>query len=69
MSVTISIIVLTCLVSITAFQRQDQLYKLAMVPYDVKHHKQYYRLFTNGLVHADYMHLLFNMLSLYFFRR
>lgn len=28
---------------------------------------QYYRLFTSGLIHANYQHLLFNMLTLYFF--
>lgn len=30
---------------------------------------QYYRLLTSGFVHSDWMHLLFNMLSFYFFGR
>lgn len=28
-------------------------------------HKEYWRLFTSGLVHLNWMHLLFNMLTLY----
>ena len=36
-------------------------------PFAVVHHKQYERLFTHGLIHADTMHLLFNMLAFYFF--
>lgn len=67
LSISLLIIILTCLVSITALQRGGDMYKLAMHPYSVKHNRQYYRLLTAGLVHADYMHLGFNMLSLYFF--
>ena len=29
--------------------------------------KQYYRIFTSGLIHADPVHLLFNLVTLYFF--
>ena len=28
---------------------------------------QYYRLLTSGFIHADFMHLIFNMLTLWFF--
>jgi len=38
-----------------------------LLPYQVVHSKQYYRLFTCTLVHADWMHLLFNMITLYAF--
>jgi membrane associated rhomboid family serine protease len=30
---------------------------------------QWYRFFSHGLIHADFMHLGFNMLTLYFFGR
>jgi membrane associated rhomboid family serine protease len=40
---------------------------LVHTPYLVKHKNQYYRLLTSGFVHANYAHLLFNMLTLYFF--
>jgi membrane associated rhomboid family serine protease len=35
-------------------------------PYDVKHHQKYLTIVMHQLIHADYLHLTFNMLSLYF---
>lgn len=35
--------------------------------YQIKHHKEWYRFFSNGLIHADWMHLIFNMYVLYIF--
>jgi membrane associated rhomboid family serine protease len=67
LSISIIIIIITCLISYSALQNYDQLNKLSMQPYMVKHYKQYYRFITSGFVHADYQHLLFNMLTLYFF--
>lgn len=67
LSISLIIIIFTCLVSISAFSNQDQLYKLSLQPYMVKRYNQYYRFFTSGFVHADYGHLIFNMLTLYFF--
>jgi membrane associated rhomboid family serine protease len=40
-----------------------------MWPYGVKRYKQYYRFITSGFIHADFMHLFFNMITLYFFGR
>lgn len=34
---------------------------------DVKYKKEYYRLITCGFLHLDWMHLLFNAITLYFF--
>lgn len=34
---------------------------------DVKYKKEYYRLITCGFLHVDWMHLLFNAITLYFF--
>lgn len=36
-------------------------------PYLAKHNKQYYRIFTHALIHADFIHLLFNMYIFYMF--
>lgn len=71
MSITLSIaiIIITCLVSITTFNRPEKVDELSMWPYMVKEKNQYYRFLTSGLVHADYMHLGFNMLTLFFFGR
>jgi len=69
MTLSLAIIIITCLISITTFSRPDKMDELSMWPYMVKEKKQFYRFLTSGLVHADYMHLGFNMLTLYFFGR
>jgi membrane associated rhomboid family serine protease len=66
MTLTLTIIIITCLVSFTTFYNPEKLYDLSLRPYMVTERKQYYRLLTCGLVHADFMHLGFNMFSLYF---
>lgn len=40
-----------------------------MWPYGVKNHKEYHRFITSGFLHADIIHLFFNMFTLYFFGR
>lgn len=40
---------------------------LLLVPYRVRHGGQVHRLLTAGWVHGDIAHLVFNMLTLYFF--
>jgi len=57
----------TTLVSLYAFQAHSFLSAAMMNPYAVHHRQQYYRLITSGFVHKDHMHLLWNMLSFYFF--
>ncbi len=69
MDLILIIIIVTCAVSILAFNNNHMLYRLMMNPYLVKHQKQYYRVFTSGLIHADYMHLFVNMFVLYSFGR
>ncbi len=41
--------------------------RLSLVPYDVVHNRAYERLLTAGFVHGSLTHLLFNMVTLYFF--
>ncbi len=36
-------------------------------PYAIYHGKQYYRFLTSGFIHSNTMHLVFNMIALYFF--
>jgi membrane associated rhomboid family serine protease len=66
-SFTVSIIVLTCLVSIFAFNSHKLMDDLIFWPPAVHMRHQYYRFITCGLIHADIMHLAFNMFTLYFF--
>lgn len=67
MSLTLIFIALTVALSIYAWNNPHIMNKWIMNPYSVYRHKEYYRFLTAGFIHADYGHLLFNMLSLFFF--
>ncbi len=67
--VTILIIVATCVVSWMAFNNQRLADRLILWPPAIDRSKQYDRLITHGFIHADFGHLLFNMLTLFFFGR
>ncbi|MGB8192340.1 MAG: rhomboid family intramembrane serine protease [Chitinophagaceae bacterium] len=64
-TITLTIIILTCLVSIAAFSNQKIQEDLIFWPAAMNRNGQYYRFLTYGFIHADYMHLAFNMLSLW----
>lgn len=66
---TLIIIAVTCLVSITAFSRPDIIEKLQFNASKIVHQKQYYRLVSHGFVHANWEHLVVNMIVLYSFGR
>lgn len=65
--ITLALIAVNVIVSLIAMNNQDVLTKTIMWPYGVKRHKQFYRFITSGFIHADYMHLFFNMFTLLFF--
>lgn len=65
--VTYLIIGFTCLVSIPAFGNEKMINNMVFYPARMKNGKELYRFLTHGVLHADYMHLIFNMLTLYFF--
>lgn len=67
MTITISIIILTALVSFSAFSNEKLMNDLIFYPPAISERKQWYRFFSCGLIHADIPHLAFNMLSLYLF--
>ncbi len=67
MSITVIIIIITCLVSFTAFSNEKIFDDLIFNPPAITYNRQYYRFFTCGLIHANYMHLGFNMYSFYLF--
>jgi len=64
---TYIIIAVTVLVSMKGFNDREFTEKFLYKPYEVKHDKEWYRIFTHTLLHADWMHLLFNMFALYGF--
>ena len=64
---TLLIIAVTTLVSILCFTGTLPFDRLKFSAYEVWHRKCWYQLFSYGLVHGGWGHLLFNMLTLYFF--
>lgn len=67
LSLTLVLIGITVLVSWQAFNNRQLLDRLILWPPAIDRHKQYDRLLTHGFIHADWTHLLFNMITLYFF--
>jgi membrane associated rhomboid family serine protease len=77
MSTSILLIIATSVISLAAFergsimpeslQRPEWMGKFRFNAYLIWQKRQIYRMFTYGLIHTDYWHLLFNMLTLYFF--
>jgi membrane associated rhomboid family serine protease len=67
MSITLIIIIVTSVISIAAWNNYSLMNRWIMNPYQVANRGEYYRLITSGFLHADWGHLIFNMLSLYFF--
>ena len=63
--ITTIIIIITVLVSIISMDNHSLKNKLMFNAYQINHRKEWYRFFSSGLIHADWMHLAFNMLSLY----
>lgn len=51
----------------TLLSNQELLHKMMLHPYSVVHENKWYQLITSSFVHADLIHLMFNMLSYYFF--
>ena len=65
--ITLTIIIVTCVITLTGFKNGKVVDELIFWPPAISKKHQYYRFITCGLIHADYMHLIFNMLTLYFF--
>lgn len=65
-TITLVIVIITCLVSISGFSNQKIIDDLIFYPPSVKR-GQVYRFISHGFIHADPAHLIFNMLALYSF--
>ena len=65
--VTFLIIGVTCVVSVMGFSNPALISRLILWPPAITRGKEYWRLVTCGLIHADVPHLAFNMITLYFF--
>ena len=67
--ITLLLIALNVIFSIIGFSNTSLLSKTIGWPYYEKRNKEYYRFITSGFLHADWIHLFFNMFTLYFFGR
>lgn len=67
LSITLIIIIITAVVSFGGFSNQKIIDDLIFYPPAITQRNQWYRFFTCGLIHADFAHIIFNMVSLYMF--
>lgn len=61
------IFVFTIVTSIYAFSNPQIYSKFILHPYSLSRGNRYYTLISSGMIHKDWGHLLFNMLTFYFF--
>lgn len=55
------------IMSFTGFNNRDFMEKYLFSPYLVKHERESYRFITHAFLHADFAHLLFNGMTVFFF--
>lgn len=68
MNINFLLMLIIFLSSYYGFKNPSWRYKMALHPYSMhRKTKEYYRIITSGLVHADWRHLIFNAITLYFF--
>lgn len=64
---TLFIIVITVIITVIAFNSEEVMSKLMLNPYQVFQKKEWFRIITHGFLHADWTHLIINMIVLYSF--
>lgn len=67
LTITLIILLLTCVISFSAFSNEKVINDLIFYPTAITNHNQWYRFITCGFIHADFMHLAFNMYTFYLF--
>ncbi|MEY8760692.1 rhomboid family intramembrane serine protease [Chryseobacterium tongliaoense] len=67
MNILILVIIATSVISFIAFNNAGIFEKYKFSVGAILNRKEYIRLLSAGFLHADIMHLLFNMMTLYFF--
>ncbi len=61
------IFLFTVITSIYAFNDHTLYGKFMLHPYSVYRKNKIYTLITSGMIHSDWMHLIFNMMTFFFF--
>lgn len=67
LNLTLVIIIITVILSIAGFNNQKVIDDLIFYPPAISRRKQWYRFITCGFIHADVLHLAFNMYAFYMF--
>lgn len=67
LSLTLILILINVAASMYAFQNDAVMRRWMLNPYTISRRNEYWRFITSGFIHADWGHLIFNMISLYFF--
>ena len=60
------ILVATVIISLWADKNLELKERMLFIPYRIKHQNEYYRFISHAFIHADFPHLAFNMMTLYF---
>jgi len=61
------IFVITIAVSLLAFSNEHLYHRFMLHPYSAYRGQETYTVITSGFIHRDWMHLIFNMMTFYFF--
>ncbi|WP_245328398.1 rhomboid family intramembrane serine protease [Hymenobacter aquaticus] len=61
------LLILTAGISIYAWSNQELMESWILNPLRMRRNGEWYRLLTSGFLHADWMHLIFNMIAFYSF--
>lgn len=67
MSFTLILVIMTAFISYQAINNPAMKQQLSFYPYAVKKNGELFRFLSHGLVHADWNHLIINMIVLYQF--
>ncbi|WP_339923971.1 rhomboid family intramembrane serine protease [uncultured Cyclobacterium sp.] len=67
LSLTLIIIIITCLISYYGWKNPEFINKQLFTPYLIKREGSYGRFLFSGFIHKDGTHLLFNMFTFFFF--
>jgi len=65
--ILVLILIVTGTTSYMAFNNSEAFDKMKFNAYAIQKHRQWYRFFTYGFIHANWMHLIFNLYVLWAF--
>ena len=64
MNIVAIIGIVTIIVSVMGFRKEDLFFKFQLNPFRLVHYNEYHRIITHALLHADWSHLIINMIVL-----